>query len=90
MSEPANICKLVSVLNKSTGEVIRKRPRCLTKNNNAVIELEINRPVCIELYKEYRDLGRFMLRYGGSTIAAGLVTQVCHTDDLYMSAFWKS
>ena len=43
---------------------------------SAVIEVELTRPVCVELYKEYKDLGRFMLRYGGATIAAGLVTEV--------------
>lgn len=41
-----------------------------------MIELEVGRPVCIELYKNFKDLGRFMLRYGGSTIAAGLITEV--------------
>lgn len=79
MSEPASVKRLISQLHKSTGEVIRSKPRCLVKNSSAVIELEINRPVCIELYKDYKDLGRFMLRYGGSTIAAGLVTEIKDT-----------
>ena len=46
------------------------------KNSSAVIELQLDRPVCIELYKDYKALGRFMLRYAGSTIAAGLITEV--------------
>ena len=50
--------------------------RCLTKNSSAVIEVELTRPVCLEIYKDFRDLGRFMLRHAGSTIAAGLVTEV--------------
>lgn len=50
--------------------------RCLTKNTTANIELELSRPVCLELYQDCRDLGRFMLRYGGKTIAAGIVTEV--------------
>ncbi|XP_074642147.1 HBS1-like protein isoform X3 [Tubulanus polymorphus] len=75
-SEPAHIRKIVSQLHKSTGEVVKKNPRCLTKNSNAVVEVEVNRPICIELFSDYKDLGRFMLRYGGSTIAAGLVTQI--------------
>ena len=50
--------------------------RCLTKNTSAVIELDVDRPICIELYKDFKDLGRFMLRSGGATIAAGLVTDV--------------
>ena len=50
--------------------------RCLTKNSNAVIELSLNRPVCVELYKDYKNLGRFMMRYAGATIGAGLITKV--------------
>lgn len=76
VSEPAVIKKLVSVLHKSTGEVVQKKPKCLTKQMNAIIELETSRPVCLELYKDYKELGRFMLRYGGSTIAAGVVTEL--------------
>ncbi|EDO47521.1 predicted protein, partial [Nematostella vectensis] len=76
LSEPATIKKLHALLNKSTGEVIQRKPRCLPKNSNAEVELQTSRPVCVELYKDYKDLGRFMLRYGGNTIAAGVITQV--------------
>ena len=50
--------------------------RCLTKNSNAEVVIHTFKPVCVELYKDYKDLGRFMLRYGGETIAAGVVTEV--------------
>ncbi|GFR00477.1 HBS1-like protein [Trichonephila clavata] len=76
LSEQACIKKLVSQLNRSTGEVLKNKPRCLTKNSSAVVEIEVSRPICIELFKEFKDLGRFMLRSGGSTIAAGLVTNI--------------
>ena len=42
------------------------------------MELEFERSVCVELYSEYRDLGRFMLRNGGHTIAAGMIEEVRH------------
>ena len=32
--------------------------------------------MCLELYQDCKDLGRFMLRSGGNTIAAGVVTKV--------------
>uniref|UniRef100_A0A8C6U8M3 HBS1-like protein n=1 Tax=Neogobius melanostomus TaxID=47308 RepID=A0A8C6U8M3_9GOBI len=76
VSEPATIKKLVSVLHKSSGEVLKKKPKCLTKGMNAIVELQTHRPVAMELYKDYKELGRFMLRYTGSTIAAGVVTEV--------------
>ena len=52
--------------------------RCLLKNTSAVVEIEFERVVCVELYRDYKDLGRFMLRSGGATIAAGMVEEVAH------------
>ncbi|XP_021245613.1 HBS1-like protein isoform X4 [Numida meleagris] len=76
VSEPATIRRLLSVLHKSTGEVTKKKPKFLTKGQNALIELETQRPIAVELYKDFKELGRFMLRYGGSTIAAGVITEI--------------
>lgn len=50
--------------------------RYLSKGQNALIELQTQRPIALELYKDFKELGRFMLRYSGSTIAAGVVTEV--------------
>ncbi|KAL6483091.1 hypothetical protein MHYP_G00079630 [Metynnis hypsauchen] len=76
VSEPATIRKLVSVLHKNSGEVLKKKPKCLSKGQNAVVEIQTQRPVALELYKDFKELGRFMLRYVGSTIAAGVVTEI--------------
>ncbi|TKS76450.1 HBS1-like protein ERFS [Collichthys lucidus] len=76
VSEPATIRKLISVLHKSSGEVLKKKPKCLSKGMNAMVEIQTQRPVSLELYKDYKELGRFMLRYVGSTIAAGVVTEL--------------
>lgn len=75
--EQAVICKLVGQLHKSTGAIIKQKPRCLTGNSIALVELEVSRPICLELYSDIKELGRVMLRVGGVTIAAGLVTKVC-------------
>nr|XP_057912691.1 HBS1-like protein isoform X2 [Doryrhamphus excisus] len=76
VSEPATITKLISVLHKSSGEVLKKKPKCLGKGMNAIVEIQTQRPIALELYKDYKELGRFMLRYVGSTIAAGVVTEI--------------
>ncbi|XP_063089045.1 HBS1-like protein isoform X3 [Cavia porcellus] len=76
VSEPAVIKRLISVLSKSSGEVTKKKPKLLTKGQNALVELQTQRPVALELYKDFKELGRFMLRYSGSTIAAGVVTEI--------------
>lgn len=76
MNEAAVIKKIVSQLDKSSGEVVKEKPRFLTKGMSAIVEIKINRPLCMELFQNYRELGRFMLRYGSSTIAAGLITEI--------------
>ena len=76
LSEAAVVSKLVAQIHKSNGEIVKKRPRCLVKQTNGLVEIEFSRPICMELYKDYRELGRFMLRTGSTTIAAGLVTKV--------------
>lgn len=76
LSEQAVIRKIISQLHKSTGQVVKNKPRCLVKNSSGIVEIEVQRPVCVELYKDYKDLGRFMIRSGGATVAAGLVTKV--------------
>lgn len=74
--EAANIVKLKASINKSTGEVIKKKPRCLGNNSVALVEIEVSRPICLEVYKDIKELGRVMLRVSGVTVAAGLVTAV--------------
>lgn len=76
MNEAAVVKRIISQLDKTTGEVVKEKPRFLTKGMSAIIELKINRPICVELYQSYRELGRFMLRYGGTTIAAGIITEI--------------
>ncbi|KAL1130933.1 hypothetical protein AAG570_012174 [Ranatra chinensis] len=87
LSEQAVITKLVAQLNKSSGEVVKRKPKCLLRNNNAVVVIETSRPICLELYRDIKELGRFMLRVGGVTIAAGLVTQV-NLDSVLINNSW--
>ncbi|KAM7359146.1 translation elongation factor EF-1alpha (GTPase) HBS1 [Cochliomyia hominivorax] len=74
--EPAVICKLNAQIHKGTGEVVKKKPRCLGNNSCALVELETTRPICIERYADFKELGRVMLRVSGVTIAAGMVTKI--------------
>lgn len=74
--ESGVVRKLVSLLNKNTGELIQKKPRCIVKNASAIIQLKLSRVVCCELYEDNKDLGRFLMRSNGKTIAAGLVTKI--------------
>lgn len=74
--ESGEVKRLLSLLNKNTGELIQKKPRCLAKNASAIISIRLARSVCCELYEDNKILGRFMIRCLGKTIAAGLITKV--------------
>ena len=76
VSEPATITRLVCQLHRSSGEVVKQKPRCLPGNTSADVVITFQRPVCVELYKDFRDYGRLMLRVAGHTVAAGLITEV--------------
>lgn len=74
--EQASLGRILSELHKGTGQVLRNRPRCLTKNSSGILEVKLQRPICVELYKEFKELGRITLRSAGTTLAAGVITKV--------------
>ena len=75
VQEPAVIAKLLEITHRTTGETAKKRPRCICSNTTALVEIHTQRPVCLDLYAENKQLGRFTLRNKGSTLASGLVTE---------------
>ncbi|KAJ3129649.1 HBS1-like protein [Nowakowskiella sp. JEL0407] len=75
-TETASLAKLVSIVDKSTGEVVKKNPRAIPKNSSAVVIIQMNRAVCIETFKNSKELGRFILRYSNAAVAAGIVTEI--------------
>ena len=70
------VARLIALMDRATGEVRRKRPRMLQPNETAVVELGFQRGVNVEKYSDYKQLGRFMLRKKGKTIAAGIILDV--------------
>ena len=76
LTDSVVVRKIKAEVHKVTGETVKKNPRCLLKNTAAIVAIETNRPVCVELYTDMKEFGRFMLRDAGVTVAAGLVTKV--------------
>ncbi|KAK3832375.1 MAG: P-loop containing nucleoside triphosphate hydrolase protein [Linnemannia gamsii] len=76
-NEPGVVSKLVATIDKGTGEVVKKNPRHLGKNTTAMVEIRLNgRAIPLETFKDSKELGRVMLRKGGETVAAGIVTKI--------------
>lgn len=74
--EAASFAKLLAVIDRTTGEVVKRNPRCLTQNTGALVRLKLPKKVAIEKFQDNRDLGRITLRKGGQTIASGIVTEI--------------
>ncbi|KAL4241371.1 hypothetical protein ABKN59_000306 [Abortiporus biennis] len=84
---PASVSKLLTTLDRSTGEVIKRFPRVLTKSASAEVQITLRsatmsgltsraQPIPLEPFADNKDMGRILIRRGGETIAAGIVTGI--------------
>lgn len=73
--EAASFSKLLKLVSSKTATV-NGRPRRLIKGDSAIVEITCDRAVCLERAEDVKFLGRFTLRRGGRTVAAGLVTDI--------------
>jgi len=72
----AKISGIRSIIDAKTGEIKKERPRCITQNQTAIVEVSTENPICIEVYSDFKPLGRLTLRESGRTLAAGIVTSI--------------
>jgi len=72
----ATITELISKLDPRTGAPIEEKPKSLKTGDAAIVKIQPLRPLCIETFKEFPELGRFALRDMGTTIAAGVVKEI--------------
>lgn len=76
--ETGRISKISSVLVSSKSKKVSKKtpPRLLHSKQNAVIEVALERAVCVEVFSKCRPLGRVFLRSMGNTVAVGTITRL--------------
>ena len=72
----ATLIELVSAIDPRTGQTTQEQPKSLKTGDSALVKIQPLRPLCIEPFQEYPELGRFALRDMGTTIAAGVVKEV--------------
>ncbi|QRW05527.1 Elongation factor Tu GTP binding domain [Ceratobasidium sp. AG-Ba] len=82
---PATVSKLIETVDRATGAVIKRNPRVLPKSSSAKVTITLRaqsganaRAVSIPLepFSVNKEMGRILLRRGGETIAAGIVTEI--------------
>ena len=70
------IIELMKKLDPKTGATLQENPQFLKTGDAAIIKVKPLKPVAIESYKDYPQLGRFAIRDMGRTVAAGIVVSV--------------
>jgi len=68
--------QLIAKIDRRTGQVVEDNPNYIKRGDAALVKLEPTRPMCVELYKEIPQLGRFAVRDSGATVAVGIVKEI--------------
>jgi len=70
------ITEIQKKLDPKTGAVKEENPKFLKTGDAAIIKVKPLKPVCVEEYKKFPQLGRFAIRDMGQTVAAGVILSV--------------
>jgi elongation factor 1 alpha-like protein len=73
---PCYMSNLTRTLKKDGVTTLKERPRVLTSNTQAIVELTLSVPIVMEAFTDCRSLGRFVLRRSGASIAVGRIEEV--------------
>jgi elongation factor 1-alpha len=68
--------QILQKLDQRSGQVIEENPDFVKKGESMIAKLVPLKPMCIETYKEFPQLGRFAVRDMGMTVAVGVVTKL--------------
>ncbi|HUZ79099.1 MAG TPA: translation elongation factor EF-1 subunit alpha [Thermoplasmata archaeon] len=68
--------ELLKRLDPKTGQTAEENPATLKTGDAALVRITPKRPLVLEKYKEFPQLGRFAVRDMGQTVAAGVVVDV--------------
>jgi elongation factor 1-alpha len=72
----ATITEIVAKIDPRTGQPTEEKPKTIKTGDSAIVKITPLRPIVLETFKEFPELGRFALRDMGSTVAAGIVREV--------------
>jgi len=73
---PCQFVELIEQIDPRTGEVIKKSPDFLKNGDSAKVRIKPQGNLCLETQKENPFMSRFAVRDAGSTVAAGICTEI--------------
>ncbi len=77
----ATLSEFVAKIDPKTGGITEEKPKFLKTGDAAIVKIKPVRPLAIETFKEFPEIGRFALRDMGTTIAAGIVKSITEKYD---------
>ncbi|MDE1860150.1 MAG: translation elongation factor EF-1 subunit alpha [Candidatus Micrarchaeota archaeon] len=72
-------CTITEIAEKKdpkTGQTLQKNPEFIKNGDVAIVKIKPTKPICVEKYSEFPQLGRFAIRDMGQTVAAGVILDV--------------
>lgn len=67
---------LLKRMDRRSGEVLEENPESIRNGESALVEIIPSRPLCVERFSDYAQLGRFAVRDSRNTVAVGIVKEV--------------
>jgi len=75
-SVACRIVEIIAKLDPRTGKIVEKNPPFIKMGDIAIVKFKPIKPMVIEKFSEFPQLGRFAMRDMGKTIGIGIVTDV--------------
>ena len=72
----ATITEIIAKIDPRTGQPTEEKPKTIKTGDSAIVRIQPLRPIVLETFKDFPELGRFALRDMGSTVAAGIVKEI--------------
>lgn len=79
--EECTFHSLKAILDKKTRQVAKKDPKFCKQGDSVVVRVKMSRPICVEKYKDFAQMGRFMIRDQGNTIGIGIINELKYPED---------
>jgi elongation factor 1-alpha len=76
VQQATTIVEIIQKIDPRTGQVVEDHPKSIKTGDAALVRLKPLQPICLEVYKDFPEMGRFALRDSGRTIAAGIVKEI--------------
>eukprot|EP00297_Palpitomonas_bilix_P004753 CAMPEP_0113892318 /NCGR_PEP_ID=MMETSP0780_2-20120614/15339_1 /TAXON_ID=652834 /ORGANISM="Palpitomonas bilix" /LENGTH=657 /DNA_ID=CAMNT_0000882221 /DNA_START=110 /DNA_END=2083 /DNA_ORIENTATION=+ /assembly_acc=CAM_ASM_000599 len=72
--------EFVALIDRKTKKRSKRPPPFVKPGQKVVAKMRVEQPICLECYKDFQQLGRFMIRDEGRTVGVGIVTQLSHSE----------